>query len=326
MNKHFESIVTKAANADRVRQVEVIQSLWSGYGQILRYETSNPDHPTVIAKHINFPKNQSHPRGFTGERSHKRKLKSYKVETEWYWNWADKCSDKCRVPKCFATEGNKQEMLIVLEDLDNAGFSQRMRMVNGAEVQIGLQWLANFHATFMNEVPEGLWKNGTYWHLDTRPDELKALSDERLRKAAGNIDEKLKGCRFKTFVHGDAKLANFCFNPDGSSIAAVDFQYVGGGCGMKDLAYFVGSCYGEDECAANENEVLLHYFSSLKMALEEREKQVDFHALEDEWRAMYPYAWADFHRFLKGWSPGRWRNSSYSEEVTAAVIRDLGMV
>ena len=323
MNKHFENIVAKATNADSIRQIEVIQSLWSGYGQILRYETSNPEHATVIAKHINFPKKQSHPAGWSGERSHKRKLKSYKVETEWYHNWAKMCSKECRVPKCFATEGNKREMLIVLEDLDYAGFSQRRRMVNTAEVQMGLQWLASFHATFMNESPDGLWKNGTYWHLDTRPDELKALSDEKLKNAAGKIDQKLKSCRFKTFVHGDAKLANFCFAPDSTAIAAVDFQYVGGGCGMKDLAYFVGSCYHEEECAANEAEVLDFYFKVLKNALAQVDKQVDIQALEEEWRQMYPVAWADFHRFLKGWSPGSWRNSSYSEQVTAQVIRDL---
>ena len=323
MNKHFENIVVKATNADSISKIQIVQELWSGYGQILRYETSNPQYPTVIVKHINFPKKQSHPAGWSGERSHKRKLKSYKVETEWYKSWADRCSEQCRIPKCLATEGNKREMLIVLEDLDCAGFSQRRRFVNEDELQMGLQWLANFHATFMNETPDGLWKNGTYWHLDTRPDELKALSDEELKKAAGKIDQKLKSCRFKTFVHGDAKLANFCFSKEGGAIAAVDFQYVGGGCGMKDLAYFVGSCYGEDECRANEEEVLQYYFQALQEALSARNIVIDFPALEAEWRHMYHFAWADFHRFLKGWSPGSWRNSSYSEQVTAAVIREL---
>jgi len=40
-------------------------------------------------------------------------------------------------------------------------------------------------------------------------------------------------------VHGDAKLANFCFSRDGKKVAAVDFQYVDGGCGMKDLSRII---------------------------------------------------------------------------------------
>ena len=195
MDKHFENVVARATKADDIRQIEVIQELWSGYGQILRYETSNPAHPTVIAKHISFPNRKNHPRGWNSDRSHKRKLKSYKVETEWYKNWAHLCSDNCRVPTCLATEANKREMLIVLEDLDSAGFSQRKRNVSQIDVENGLDWLANFHASFVNENPDGLWKNGTYWHLDTRPDELDVLADKRLKAAAGKIDEKLKELR-----------------------------------------------------------------------------------------------------------------------------------
>ena len=63
-------------------------------------------------------------------------------------------------------------------------------------------------------------------------------------------------CKFKTIVHGDAKLANFCFSHDLSNVAAVDFQYVGGGCGMKDVAYFLGSCLNDQELRTTENELL----------------------------------------------------------------------
>ena len=52
----------------------------------------------------------------------------------------------------------KREMLIVLEDLDSAGFSQRKRNVSQLDVENGLDWLANFHASFVNENPDGLWK------------------------------------------------------------------------------------------------------------------------------------------------------------------------
>jgi hypothetical protein len=38
---------------------------------------------------------------------------------------------------------------------------------------------------------------------------------------------------------------------------------------------------------------------------------------------LYRMAWADFHRFMKGWSPGHWKLSDYSERVTREVIDSL---
>jgi hypothetical protein len=46
-------------------------------------------------------------------------------------------------------------------------------------------------------------------------------------------------------------------------------------------------------------------------------------ALEKDWRTLYRVAWADFHRFMKGWSPGHWKLSAYSERVTREVIASL---
>jgi len=177
--------------------------------------------------------------------------------------------------------------------------------------------LAQFHASYLGKVPEGLWQSGTYWHLETRPDELAVLADESLKNAASKIDEKLNTCTYKTFVHGDAKLANFCFSEDGQ-VAGVDFQYVGGGSGMKDVAYFIGSCLNENECERLEAQILDTYFEHLQSEMKEVNK-----ALEKEWRSLYRVAWADFHRFLKGWSPGHWKINSYSERITAAVIKSL---
>jgi hypothetical protein len=162
-----------------------------------------------------------------------------------------------------------------------------------------VDWLANFHAQFLGVQPEGLWEIGTYWHLGTRPDEWQVMKDSRLKRNAQAIDQALNNAQFKTIVHGDAKVANFCFA--NSAVAAVDFQYVGGGVGVKDLAYFMGSCLDEEECALYEEEILKHYFACLLKAvgLSNKDKQ----ELEKEWRKLYVFAWADFNRFLLGWLP-----------------------
>ncbi len=325
MNNTFEKAIARATKADKVQKKEVIQDLWSGYGKIFRYKTSNPDIPRVVAKHINYPDNKKHPRGWNTDLSHKRKLKSYQVEIEWYKKWGAECDDYCRIPHCLAVESSKTEILIVLEDLDAAGFSQRYRSAGYADMQGCLRWLANFHATFLNKKPDGLWKVGTYWHLATRPDELERLSDQRLKKAASHIDRVLSQCKYKTLVHGDAKLANFCFAQSSEDVAAVDFQYVGGGCGMKDLAYFVGSCLREEDCESLEGQILKDYFGMLQSAIIAKKINVDFDELKSEWTKMYRFAWADFHRFLKGWSPDHWKLNTYSERVTKIVMDELGV-
>jgi hypothetical protein len=320
MEKYIEKLIMQVTGAKEVEEDQFIQQLWSGYGSIIRYQLTGCAIETVIVKDVSMPGRGNHPRGWNSDLSHRRKVKSYRVETAWYGGLAASCNDDCRIPHCFATKTMGDEVILVLEDLDSSGFPLRKMSVTMDEIEACLTWLANFHATFMGEPPVDLWKNGTYWHLDTRPDELKAMGETDLRRAAGKIDLLLKKCRFQTIVHGDAKLANFCFPRSGGRVAAVDFQYVGGGCGMKDVAYFIGSCLRETECEKMEDQLLEYYFTELKTALVGKGKKVDSKALEAEWRELYPVAWTDFHRFLMGWSPGHWKLNSYSERLAGEVV------
>jgi hypothetical protein len=327
MNTFFKETLLKSTEATDFKERELIQKLWSGYGKILRFDLEGAKQSSVVVKHVMVPGGLNHPRGWNTDLSHKRKLQSYQVEMEFYRRWSSNCSENCSVPKCYALETCEDEVLMILEDLDSTGFSVRKTSVNLRDIKACLKWLANFHATFMGEKPEGLWETGTYWHLATRPDELDALDDLDLKNAALAIDKKLGNSKFQTFVHGDAKLANFCFSPESNKVAAVDFQYVGGGCGMKDVAYFIGSCLYEDDCEELETELLDYYFECLSVALKQRGNLTYIGKIEEEWRPLYAVAWTDFHRFMKGWSPGHWKIHSYSErlarEVVALLKREL---
>jgi len=328
----LERAVLDATGVESIVATQVVQSLWSGYGQIVRChlagasgpDSSPPSVPSsVIVKHVRWPDQRGHPRGWTTDRSHERKLQSYQVETAWYDRYAEACGESCRVPGQLALETRDDQVIMVMEDLDASGYPERRHRVGQAELDACLSWLASFHATFMGERPDGLWATGTYWHLATRPDELDALEDGPLKAAASVLDERLANSPFQTFVHGDAKLANFCFSADGALAAAVDFQYVGGGCGMKDVAYFISSCFGEDDCERMAPDLLDRYFKLLGDALKRSGKAVDFAALEADWRALYPVAWTDFYRFLQGWSPGHWKAHRYSERLAAQVLDEL---
>ena len=288
--------LAQAAGAG-VQGAVLVQSLWGGYGAIWRCTLQ--DGRSVILKAVSPPPGQG--------RSHQRKLRSYAVETHWYSHWSSRCGLECRVPALLALDPTPGAWRLLMEDLNSAGFAR------GTQDQASalIDWLANFHATFMGQTPQGLWPMGSYWHLQTRPDELAATANGPLKQAAHAIDARLNASRFQTLIHGDAKQANFCWGPRG--VAAVDFQYVGGGCGVKDLAYLIRRAARPGDPAH-----LDRYFASLRAALPAwSQDQLD--ALESEWRTLYPLAWADYCRFLSGWAPMRGLDDLDRSTIAAAL-------
>ena len=320
---HFQEKILSATGASMFEVVEVVQELWSGYGQILRLRLDGDS--KVVVKHIRMAATASHPHGWNSNLSHQRKLKSYQVETAWYCHWSQNCGPKTRIPELLGFDRHNGEILLILEDLDASGFPSRLtpNATPTDAIRACIDWLANFHANFMGVEPTHLWKTGTYWHLATRSEELASLGDNELKKAAPTLDQILTSAAHQTLVHGDAKLANFCFSKSGNDVAAVDFQYVGGGCGMKDLAYFIGSCLDESSYEKKENEFLDQYFVTLCRNISMNRPDLDPKAIETEWRELYPVAWTDFYRFLKGWSPDHWKINSYSERLTREVVASL---
>lgn len=331
-------------NATQVQEIETVQTLWSGYGSIVRYALSDkqakPCSPaTVIVKAIQAPETIHHPRGWHSKHSHQRKLQSYKVESHWYQQWASRCRNKSRVAHCYgvfqqAVSSDTSTTYILLEDLDAIGFSDRANNLELKQAQACLDWLAYFHGQFLcdnkaNQIspdwPQGLWEIGSYWHLSTRHEEYAAMVDCPLKKHAHDIDDQLNNCRFKSLVHGDAKVANFCFNPLNHQVAAVDFQYVGGGCGMKDVAYFLGSCLTEADCNHNYQRLIDGYFITLAKAikLQTPSNGINPIEVETEWRALLPFAWADFQRFIVGWSPQHSKNNKFSQKMAENAIMTI---
>ena len=312
--------VRTATGCPEGRIVQQVQSLWSGYGAIYRFAD---DRASFIVKHVSPPSERNHPRGWSSDRGHERKLRSYAVESEWYRTFAPRCDDACRVPNATLLEADAGSWLFVLEDLDASGYPQRRQRLNDGQMRACLSWLAHFHATFLEIKPEGLWDVGSYWHLATRPDELAVMSDIRLQQAAEELDRRLNASPYQSLVHGDAKVANFCFSDDGTDVAAVDFQYVGGGVGVKDVAYFLSSCLDEEESRRQAERWLEEYLAMLRLALAKRRPDVDAAAVEADWRTLYLIAWADFVRFLVGWAPDHYKIHGYSRDITDMVLRQI---
>lgn len=288
-----------------IRAFEKLQPLWGAYGLIVRLGLSGCAPSSLILKQVEPPP-------LKDDAGHRRKLLSYQVESAWYRHWSRQCGTYCRVAACYGLQEPGPEQggwLFLLEDLAGSGYAGPRPRDTFTILRLGLAWLAAFHARFLvdtrqasaRERYQGLWPLGSYWQLATRQAELALMPAGALKQAAARLDQRLNHCRFQTLVHGDAKPANMCFAADAQGIAMVDFQYVGVGCGMRDVAYLLECCFDQDDLLASAALWLDGYFQLLQQACA---ADIDFVALKAEWLPLLAYAVADFRRFLAGWQPG----------------------
>ncbi len=184
MNLNDFSWIEKLLGAKYLNE-ELVQSLWSGYGELKRIYLSNGS--SVILKKITYPALHDHPRGWSTNISDERKRNSYQIEQNWYEGLSQKLDNQTKVPALIHNQKG-DNISLLLEDLNASGFDQRYRSLNLDGVKKVLEWLARFHAKFIGVEPEGLWPIGTYWHLDTRPDEFQAMESSWLKDNAPKID------------------------------------------------------------------------------------------------------------------------------------------
>ncbi len=314
--------IKSGLNASDVCIESTLQELWSGYGYIVRLRIAGAPVNTAILKLINPPQQTQHPRGWNTSDSHQRKLRSYQVESHWYEHLAQQCNDSCKVPEVIKAGRTATYQWILMEDLSER-YPRLASSLSVSQAKVCLGWLAAFHARFFQCKPDGLWSVGTYWHLDTRHEEWQSMPPGPLKTHAAELDKKLSGCGYQTLVHGDAKVANFCFTKTMDHVAAVDFQYVGGGVGIKDVAYFLGSCLDEDAIEQYESELLSHYFRTLHALISATHGSETAGLVQAEWSALYAIAWTDFYRFLEGWMPGHKKINRYTRLLANQVFEQL---
>ena len=281
----------------------ILQPLWGGYGVLGRVHLK--DGRDVVVKRVRLP--AAPEEGSSEWRSFDRKRRSYDVERRFYADYVPRLS-ALPIPRAYCAERTGEGWLFVLEDLAAAGLPAKVLRPTPRQLSECLKWLARFHATFLNVAPAGLWPEGGYWHLAVRNDEFLRMQESALKREASRWDARLRKAKWRTLIHGDAKPENFCFGANGTarqaglSVGAVDFQYVGGGAGIKDVAYLLSCCLSERECAVLCGDLIDEYFLALRSELSERGHAAMATAIEAEWRTLYPIAWADFCRFLDGWA------------------------
>lgn len=329
LSSELQQAICNAADCKSILGIESFQSLWAGQGQICRIqlESENGKPQSLVMKQVSFESTAEHPRGWNTQLSQMRKRKSYHVELEWYRHAA---ADRAQInplaplPALIYVSESERGMAMVMEDLAEnfpvrftGGKSDRPTTT---QIRSCIKWLAQFHGQHLGKTPTQFWSVGGYWHLDTRPDELDAMPEGALKQAASDIDHVLRHNPYQTIIHGDAKLANFCFCDRGENVAAVDFQYVGGGPGVKDLMMLLSSVMPDERLISDAAPLVDFYFECLTDALAQWQPQTDAADVVAAWRPLYAVAWADFYRFLEGWSPGHWKAGQYCQQQTELAL------
>ena len=65
-------------------------------------------------------------------------------------------------------------------------------------------------------------------------------------------------------VHGDYRLDNLMFSPDGQDVVAVDWQTVTSALPARDLAYFIGTSLPTDQRRSQEEGLVSRYYEELR--------------------------------------------------------------
>jgi hypothetical protein len=306
-----------------VQSVSTLASLWAGYGRALQVTAVDEDgaQQHFVVKDIKPPAGSGV--------SHQRKVRSYQVEGSFYEEVAPMLLARPGAPAVAAplvvqrveASGN---VALVLGDL-RGRFPESAGALDLPRAKAALAWLAALHAAYwQKDVPASLWEEGSYYHLKTRLDELQNIDAEwaDVRDAAHAIDGLLCASPFRTLLHGDAKAANFLFSEKaaggGVIAAAYDFQYTGGGDGMRDVAYLLCSSVQRAVLDRCEAELLSHYHAELVVQLDP--PAAEQYTLEVALQR-FELALLDYVRWMAGW--GFWGSAGWAQRKARKTLATL---
>ncbi|KAI1777516.1 phosphotransferase enzyme family protein [Hypoxylon cercidicola] len=244
--------------------------------------------------------------------------------------------------------------------------------LNVQQVYAALDWLSGFHRTSrklitgsldgfllppLEEARRGqaaqglgtkLWLNGGYTYLATRRKEYAALAEDEdsewsvlcaptspdgqsIAELAANFLTP-HGRDYETLIHGDVKSENLFTTKSGREVAFYDFQYVGLGLGVCDLAKLFTCSVPLDLLTDFENgiphklpmdkgeeKLLRSYHSKLLngfMDSHERRIKYDWNDFVRHWET----ALVDWLRFQASW--GFWGNTEWLEARVRSILED----
>ncbi|CAI7655482.1 unnamed protein product [Penicillium viridicatum] len=299
----------------------------------------------------------------TADEGHLRKMLSYEVEQYFYSEVVPQLGDDISIAKCLAStrdmddaEGSAElkglmATVMVRAALDwLAGFHSRSRGLLPAtldEYVLPPLEESSRRQSSGKDVGNGLWLNGGYTYLATRGKEYASLaqdtdsewSDVLCGVSEGNslsVAEMValfltpRGRAIESYIHGDVKSENLFTTTNGDKVAFFDFQYVGLGLGVCDLAKLFtcsiplhmlvdgnGSLPEQLSMCDGERGLLERYRMSLLQDEESDEAELyEWEAFKRHWET----ALVDWCRFQASW--GFWGNTEWLEARVRSIVND----
>ncbi|KAI5460844.1 Ecdysteroid kinase-domain-containing protein [Mariannaea sp. PMI_226] len=194
-----------------------------------------------------------------------------------------------------------------------------------------------------------LWLNGGYTYLATRQKELASLEDDTDSEWSAAFCDPMPGSKFsvadqvasfltprgrpfESFIHGDVKSENLFTTASGDEVAFFDFQYVGLGFGVCDIAKLftcsvplnmLTSDYDvPDELSMDEGERALLERYHKTLLVRRPPGLASFEYPMDVFIRHWETALVDWCRFQASW--GFWGNTDWLEARVRSILKDEG--
>ena len=218
---------------------------WTGY--------AGPD--TIIAK---CPSTDEHSRHIA------KMVRNYELEINWYRSLADSTAVNC--PHCYHANiaENGLDFVLLLNDCAPARQGDQLAGANVATMTAAIAEMASLHASHWNgdALDTHEWLHFGRANKEIVRQRLPSLYPEFCTRYSGRLSDTILSMGHHlvdnidiyldsvpaaiTIAHGDFRLDNLLFGPDGA-VTVVDWQTVGAGSPMADLAYFIGTSFADPE-------------------------------------------------------------------------------
>ena len=205
---------------------------------------------------------------------------TYVKEVSWYRELA--ADSGVAAPRCYHAEiaDDDVDFILILSDLAPARQGDQLAGTGLAGLLPCIEAAAGLHALLWNDpqleaLPWLSRDNGDLirhlfpqFYLDFRERYAARLDPEVLDLGAGIVERldtylaRIPAAR--TIVHGDLRIDNILFAPDGERCWLVDWQTLGRGSGASDLAYLVGTSIADPvERTAADRPAFDHWIGAL---------------------------------------------------------------